>query len=102
MQMDHTEHGSHRKEAGHDSMVADYRRRFWTCLLLTLPVLLLSPNVRGLFGFRDALAFTGDKYVVFGLCTLIFFYGGWPFLKGITEEIRKREPGMMTLIALRR
>jgi len=81
-------------------MVADYRRRFWACLLLTLPVLLLSPNVRGLFGFRDALAFGGDKYVVFGLCTIIFFYGGWPFLRGIGAELRRVEPGMMTLIAL--
>lgn len=92
--MEHTGH------SGHQRMIMEYRRRFWTCLLLTVPVLLLSPSVRSFFGFRDALAFTGDKYVVFGLCTLIFFYGGWPFLKGITDEIRKREPGMMTLIAL--
>ena len=81
-------------------MVAAFRTRFWVCLILTLPVLLLSPNVRGLFGARDALAFSGDKYVVFGLCTVLFFYGGWPFLKGLTGELRRREPGMMTLIAL--
>ncbi len=93
-EMEHTGH------SGHEKMIVEYRRRFWFCLVLTVPVLLLSPSVRSFFGFRDALAFTGDKYVVFGLCTLIFFYGGWPFLKGITEEIRKREPGMMTLIAL--
>ncbi len=99
---EHNEHSyaDHSGRTGHPSMVAAFRTRFWVCLILTLPVLLLSPNVRGLFGARDALAFSGDKYVVFGLCTVLFFYGGWPFLKGLTGELRRREPGMMTLIAL--
>jgi Cu2+-exporting ATPase len=81
-------------------MVADYRRRFWVSLAITVPVLLLSPSVRSFFGFKNAVLFTGDKYVVFALCTILFFYGGWPFLKGIVAELRKRAPGMMTLIAL--
>ena len=90
----HTEH-SH-----HQHMVADFRKRFWVSLVITIPVLLLSPSVRSFFGFKNAVLFTGDKYVVFTLCTVIFFYGGWPFLKGIFAEMRKRAPGMMTLIAL--
>ncbi|MBU1672335.1 MAG: cadmium-translocating P-type ATPase [Actinobacteria bacterium] len=81
-------------------MVAEFRRRFWVCLALTVPVLLLSPGFRGLFGLEDALAFTGDKYVVFALCTFIYLYGGWPFFKGFAAEIRKRAPGMMTLVSV--
>ncbi len=92
--------GGHSEHSQHQHMVADFRRRFWVSLAITAPVLLLSPSVRSFFGFKDAILFAGDKYVVFGLCTVIFFYGGWPFLKGIYAEMRKREPGMMTLIAV--
>jgi len=92
--------GGHTEHSQHQHMVADYRRRFWISLAITVPVLLLSPSVRSFFGFKNAILFSGDKYVVFALATIIFFYGGWPFLKGIVAEMRKREPGMMTLIAL--
>jgi len=92
--------GGHAEHSKHQHMVADYRRRFWVSLAITVPVLFLSPSVRSFFGFKTAVLFTGDKYLVFALCTIIFFYGGWPFLKGIFAEMRKREPGMMTLIAL--
>jgi len=92
--------GGHAEHSQHQHMVADFRKRFWVSLVLTVPVLLLSPSVRSFFGFKNAVLFTGDKYVVFALCTVIFFYGGWPFLKGIVAELRKRVPGMMTLIAL--
>jgi Cu2+-exporting ATPase len=92
--------GGHSEHSQHQHMVADFRKRFWVSLVITIPVLILSPSVRSFFGFKDAILFAGDKYVVFGLCTVIFFYGGWPFLKGIYAEMRRREPGMMTLIAL--
>jgi len=92
--------GGQAEHSQHQHMVADYRRRFWVSLAITMPVLFLSPSVRSFFGFKTVVLFTGDKYIVFGLCTIIFFYGGWPFLKGIFAEMRKREPGMMTLIAL--
>jgi len=81
-------------------MVADYRRRFWLVLVLTPPVLLLSPMIQHLFGITEALAFPGDRYVIFVLSTMAYFYGGWPFLIGFTSELRKGQPGMMTLIAL--
>ncbi|MBK5093580.1 MAG: copper-translocating P-type ATPase [Actinobacteria bacterium] len=81
-------------------MVRDFRKRFWVCLALTVPVLLLSPLIRDAIGLKEVLSFTADKYVLFALSTVIYFYGGWPFLKGLVNELKKKEPGMMTLIAL--
>ena len=81
-------------------MVADFRRRFWVTLILTPPVLLLSPMIQHWFGIAEALSFPGDRYVLFVLSTTAYLYGGWPFLTGFTSELRKGQPGMMTLIAL--
>jgi len=93
---------SHAGHGGHDhaAMVADFRRRFWVTLVLTPPVLLLSPMIQHWLGIADALAFPGDGLVLFALSTVAYVYGGWPFLTGFTSELRKRQPGMMTLIAL--
>jgi Cu2+-exporting ATPase len=52
-----------------------------------------------LAGLREAIGFPGDLYVLFGLSSAVFWYGGWPFLKGFFEEIKSRRPGMMTLIS---
>jgi len=79
-------------------MMEDFKRRFFVSLLLTLPVLLLSPVIQG--WLRFTLDFTGRDYLLFALSSLIFFYGGWPFLYGLYEEARQRSPGMMTLIAV--
>ena len=88
--------------AGHDhgAMIADYRRRFWVSMLLTAPILVVSPMIQHVLGLETMLAFAGDRYVLFVLSSTVYFYGGWPFLKGLFEELRKRQPGMMTLIAL--
>jgi len=94
-QKHHSEHTSH-----HAMMVADYRKRFWFSVVLTVPVLLLSPMLQNLIGLRQVLRFAGDKYILFGLSTIIYIYGGLPFLKGIAKELRDRKPGMMTLIAI--
>ena len=91
-------HGSHREH--HAQMVADFRRRFWISLILSLPVLALAPLIQSLFGIEDALAFPGDRFVQFAFASGVFFYGGWPFLKGLVEELKSKQPGMMTLIAL--
>jgi P-type Cu2+ transporter len=87
--------------AGHDhaAMVADFRRRFWVSLVLTVPVLALSPLIQNLLGLQHTLAFSGDSYVLFGFSAVVFFYGGWPFLTGFVSEVSSRRPGMMTLIA---
>lgn len=92
----HSEHGGH----DHGAMVADFRRRFWVTLVLTPPVLLLSPMIQHWFGIAEALAFPGDGLVLFALSTVAYVYGGWPFLTGFFSELRKGQPGMMTLIAL--
>ncbi|MGE3149529.1 MAG: heavy metal translocating P-type ATPase [Pseudorhodoplanes sp.] len=89
-------HGGH----DHSKMVADYRRRFWITLILTPPVLLLSPMIQHWLGFGNALAFPGAHYILFILSTIAYVYGGWPFLTGFTSELRNGRPGMMTLIAL--
>lgn len=82
----------------HKQMIADFRKRFFFSLILTVPVMFLSPFIQETFGFN--LAFTGDRWVSFGFATAIFFYGGWPFLKGFIQEMGEKNPGMMTLIAL--
>lgn len=86
---------------GHDHhrmMIADFRRRFWVSMILTGPILLLSPMIQRWFGFD--LNFPGDKYVLLVLSSVVFFYGGLPFLKGAFGEFKKQNIGMMTLIAL--
>jgi Cu2+-exporting ATPase len=81
-------------------MVADFRRRFWASLILTIPILALSPLIQRFLGLTEAFGFPGDSYVIFGFASAVYFYGGWPFLKGLFDEMGKRQPGMMTLIAL--
>lgn len=95
----HADHGGH---SGHDhaAMVADFRRRFWVVLALTPPVLALSPMIQHWLGIEQALAFRGSGPVVFVLSTVVYLYGGWPFLVGFVSELRKKQPGMMTLIAM--
>lgn len=100
----HAVHEGHMPTGGHAShhahMVADFRKRFWVSLALTLPILIFSPLIQRFFGLRDAIRFAGDMYVLFGLSSIVFFYGGWPFLKGLFVELKKKQPGMMTLIAI--
>lgn len=79
-------------------MLADFQRRFWVALVLMVPVLVLAPMIQAWFGYR--LSFPGDRYVVAVLATVLYGYGGWPFLKGMVDELRQRQPGMMTLVAL--
>ena len=81
-------------------MITDFRRRFWVSLALTVPILVLSPLIQGWLGLSDSLAFTGDGYVLFALASVVFFYGGWPFLTGLLSELKNRQPAMMTLISL--
>lgn len=102
----HTEHVGHETKEGrghhdhHAHMVADFRKRFWISLIITVPVLILSPMIQNLLGFGESLRFSGDLYLLFGLASVVFFYGGYPFLKGIVDELKQGKPGMMTLIAL--
>ena len=97
----HNEHSGHAGHGGHhNDMIADFRRRFWVSLGLTAPVLVLSPSFRSLFGLEDSLVFPGDSYLLLALATVVYFYGGYPFLSGFFSEVRSGRPGMMTLIAV--
>ncbi len=94
------DHGGHDHHEHHANMARDFLKRFWISLALSLPIIVLSPMIQGFLGLRDTLSFTGDIYVSFVLSSLVFFYGGWPFLKGLVEELRDKQPGMMTLIGI--
>lgn len=82
----------------HKMMMQDFKNRFIISAIVTIPILILSPLIQKLLGLT--ITFAGDKYVLFILSSFIFFYGGWPFLKGIFSELGQKRPGMMTLIAL--
>jgi P-type Cu2+ transporter len=87
--------------AGHDHhamMISDFKKRFFISLIITIPVLLLSEMVQMFLGLH--FTFAGDKYLLFILSSVIFFYGGWPFLKGLRDEVTSGNPGMMTLIGM--
>jgi Cu2+-exporting ATPase len=92
----HGGHGGHDKHAGHDPEA--FRRKFWLSLALTVPVVATSHMVMDWFGYR--LDFPGMDWVGPVLGTVVFLYGGWPFLAGAVSEIRDRAPGMMLLIAM--
>jgi len=81
-------------------MVNDFKQRFWICGLITLPVLALSPMIQMFLRLGEAWRFAGDTYLLAALSSIIFFYGGMPFLKGLWSEVSAKNPGMMTLIAV--
>ena len=89
---------SHEGHDHHAMMINDFKKRFWISLILTVPVLLLSEMIQHWLAFE--IKFAGDKYILLIISSFIFFYGGWPFLKGFAGEIKAKSPGMMTLIAL--
>ncbi len=86
------------KQSGHLHMLEDFRKRFIISILLTVPILILSPSIQSFFGF--SFVFAGSELALLALATTIYAYGGYPFLKGIVQEFRSRLPGMMTLIAV--
>jgi Cu2+-exporting ATPase len=107
MNHDHADHSMHMGHGGHGHgghghhamMVKDFKKRFWISLVATIPILLFSHMIQMFFGLQS-LQFNGDSYVVFVLSSFVFVYGGWPFLTGLVSELKGRQPGMMTLIAL--
>jgi P-type Cu2+ transporter len=91
-------HKSHSHHDHHKMMVEDFKFRFWWVLVLTLPILALSPMIQH---FLDVdWRFTGDEWILAALSSVVYFFGGWPFLSGLVDELKKRQPGMMTLIGL--
>jgi Cu2+-exporting ATPase len=94
----HDAHGSHAVH-DHTGHTALFRRLFWINLVLALPVVFYSPMIQDWFNYT-APHFPGYTLVapVFG--SIVFFYGGWPFLSGGRHELKARQPGMMLLIAM--
>jgi Cu2+-exporting ATPase len=94
---DHGDHGGHDKHEGHSPGM--FRDRFWWSLVLAVPVVFFSEMVQEWFGYT-APDFAGSTWIAPVLGTVIFVYGGTPFLVGAVREIRDRQPGMMLLIAM--
>jgi P-type Cu2+ transporter len=98
----HGQHGGHQApggHAGHGDHAAQFRDRFWLSLALTVPVVAYSEMVQEWLGFTPP-AFPGSAWVAPVLGTVVFLYGGRPFLQGGLAEARARQPGMMLLISL--
>lgn len=91
---DHEDHGHH----DHGDMVSDFKKRLFISLIITMPILALSPMIQSFLGVD--WRFANDQYIVFALATCVFFYGGWPFITGGINELKDKNPGMMTLIGL--
>lgn len=94
----HNEGKQHNQEDHHRKMMQDFKRRFFGSLVATVPILALSPTVQGFLGIE--FQFLGSLYVLFGISAVVYFWGGYPFLKGLVDELRDGQPGMMTLISV--
>jgi Cu2+-exporting ATPase len=84
--------------AHHEGMIDDFKKRFYVVLVLTLPIMALSPMIQ--HWLTVDWSFAGSKYVLLTLSSIVFFYGGWPFLTGFVNEVRSKSLGMMTLVAV--
>jgi len=91
-------HENHSHHEHHKMMVRDFKFRFWWVLGLTIPILALSPMIQQFL--QVDWRFAGDTYLLFVLSSIVYLFGGWPFLTGLADELKKNEPGMMTLIGL--
>lgn len=94
----HSHHDDHHGHHDHGHMVEDFKKRFFVSIIITIPVLILSPMIQQFLSVD--WRFTYDSYILFVLSSVIFFYGGWPFLKGAVDEAKEKNPGMMMLIGL--
>lgn len=97
----HEENHESHNHNGHDHhahMETDFRNKLFIILVFTIPIVLLSPMIQNFIGVD--WQFTGDSYIVAALATFVYFYGGWPFIKGAYDELKSKEPAMMTLIAM--
>ncbi|MBC7934235.1 MAG: cadmium-translocating P-type ATPase [Rhizobacter sp.] len=87
---------THGKKINHTGMIADFKKRFYVVLALTIPIMLLSEMIQHWLNIH--ISFPGSEYVLLVLSSVVFCYGGWPFLKGLVNEARAKNPGMMFLI----
>ena len=97
-QMHHDNHESHNHHSGHAHHHGNFKVKFFVSLIFAIPIILLSPMMGVNLPFQ--FTFPGSEWVVLMLSTILFFYGGKPFLSGGKDEIAAKKPGMMTLVAL--
>ncbi|WP_037538686.1 heavy metal translocating P-type ATPase [Staphylococcus saprophyticus] len=97
-QMHHDNHASHHHHSGHAHHHGNFKVKFFVSLIFAIPIILLSPMMGVKLPFQ--FTFPGSEWVVLILGTILFFYGGKPFLSGGKDEIAAKKPGMMTLVAL--
>lgn len=97
-QMHHDNHASHHHHNGHAHHHGNFKVKFFVSLIFAIPIILLSPLMGVNLPFQ--FTFPGSEWVVLILSTILFFYGGKPFLSGGKDEIATKKPGMMTLVAL--
>lgn len=97
-QMHHDNHASHDHYSGHAHHHGNFKVKFFVSLIFAIPIILLSPLMGVNLPFQ--FTFPGSEWVVLILSTILFFYGGKPFLSGGKDEIATKKPGMMTLVAL--
>jgi Cu2+-exporting ATPase len=97
-------HGAEKHEhhdgghAHHTGMIDEFRKRFYAVLILTLPIMALSSMIQ--HWLVVDWSFPESNYILLVLSSIVFFYGGWPFLKGLVDEVKSRSLGMMTLVAV--
>ena len=96
--MHHDNHESHNHHSGHAHHHGNFKVKFFVSLIFAIPIILLSPMMGVNLPFQ--FTFPGSEWVVLILSTILFFYGGKPFLSGGKDEIATKKPGMMTLVAL--
>lgn len=95
----HEGHDPHMGMSEHDHhamMIADFKKRFYVVLALTIPIMLLSTMIQHFIGVT--WSFNGSSYILFAFSSVVFVYGGWPFLTGLVDEVKAKNPGMMFLI----
>lgn len=94
--------GSIKKHTGHQhgAGATDLQRRFWGSLVLTLPIMALSPMVVHLLKLPYSVDFPAASLISLALASIVYFYGGWPFITGMIQELQQARPGMMTLIGI--
>lgn len=97
-QMHHDNHASHHHHSGHAHHHGNFKVKFFVSLIFAIPIILLSPLMGVNLPFQ--FTFPGSEWVVLILSTILFFYGGKPFLSGGKDEIATKKPGMMTLVTL--
>jgi Cu2+-exporting ATPase len=77
-------------------MIADFKKRLYVVLILTIPIMMLSTMIQHFMGTN--WQFIGSSDILFALFSIVFVYGGWPFLTGLVAEVKTKNPGMMSLI----